>query len=324
MTAIALPRMFMRSLQALWLLGLVAAGLSHAGEKIDLRPEQVSPHVWYFRGESGAASQENKGYMSNAGFVVTKDQVVVFDSLGSPALGEGMIRAIRNITPLPIKLVIVSHYHADHFYGLQAFKALGAQVWAHVGAKEYLASDIAKERLAQRRRDLAPWVDERTRLIAPDHLFSGDQALTRGGVELRLIDVHGSHAPDDVMLFLPGEKVLFAGDLFFSGRLPFVGDANTARWLTALDHMLESKPAVVIPGHGNASADPLPDIAATREYLVFLRKTMGDAVADLVPFDEVYQRTDWSRFAGQRAFEAANRLNAYNVYIQMEQESLRK
>lgn len=311
-----------------WLISLCLSLLvpltGNAAETIELTPEKVTSRVWYFRGESGAASSANKGYMSNAGFVVTRDQVVVFDSLGSPALGEAMIQAIRKITPLPIKLVIVSHYHADHFYGLQAFKKIGAEIWGHGEAKVYLASDLARERLDQRKRDLAPWIDDHTRLIAPDRLLKAGETFTRGGIAFRIIDVHGSHAPDDLMLFLPSEGVLFAGDLFFSGRLPFVGDTNTERWLQALDRMLESKPRIVIPGHGNASENPLPDIALTRDYLRYLRKQMGDAVSELTPFEEAYTRTDWSTYARMRAFDAANRLNAYNVYIQMEQESLRK
>ena len=295
-----------------------------ADDGIQLTPQQLTSRVWYFRGESGAASAANKGYMSNAGFIVTRDQVVVFDSLGTPALGEAMIKAIRRVTPLPVKLVVISHYHADHFYGLQAFKRIGAQVWAHAEAKIYLASNLATERLAQRRQDLAPWVDERTTLVAPDRLLQGGETFKRGGVDFRIIDVHGSHAADDMMLSVPSEGVLFAGDLFFSGRLPFVGDTNTARWLQALDRMLESRPHIVVPGHGDASADPLPAIEITRDYLRYLRQQMGDAVADLTPFDEAYTRTDWSRFAGLKAFDAANRLNAYNVYIQMEQEALGK
>lgn len=295
-----------------------------ATETIELKPQQVSPKVWYFRGESGAATAANKGYMSNAGFIVTQDQVVVFDALGAPALGEAMIAAIRRITPLPIKLVIVSHYHADHFYGLQAFKKIGAQVWAHQDAKTYLVSDLAKERLEQRRHDLAPWVDEQTRLVPPDRWLKGAERFTRGGVRFDILDVHGSHAVDDLMLSIPNQGVLFAGDLFFSGRLPFVGDTNTARWLMALDRMEQSRPRIVVPGHGDASADPLPAIAMTRDYLVYLRTQMGKAVEDLVPFEQAYEQTDWSRYKDVRAFDAANRVNAFNVYMQMEQESLRK
>ncbi len=70
-----------------------------------LVPQQISPHGWFFQGEAGMASAQNKGFMSNAGFVVTDDGVVVFDALGTPALGRAMIAAIRKVTPQPIKRV---------------------------------------------------------------------------------------------------------------------------------------------------------------------------------------------------------------------------
>ena len=98
-----------------------------AANEIVLTPIKVSAHVYYFHGASGMASVDNKGFMSNSGFVVTDDGVIVFDALGSPALGQAMLTAISKVTPLPVKRVIISHYHADHFYGLQAFKARGIE-----------------------------------------------------------------------------------------------------------------------------------------------------------------------------------------------------
>ena len=68
----------------------------------------------------------------------------------------------------------------------------------------------------------------------------------------------------------------------------------------------------------------MKDLALTRDYLTFLRAEMGKGVEDLVPFDEVYARTDWSRFAKVPAFDAANRINAYGTYLLMEREALRK
>ena len=302
-------------------LGALAARAG-AADEITLTPIQIGEHSWYFQGEAGAASAANKGFMSNAGFVITDDQVVVLDSLGSPALGEAMIRAIRTLTDKPIALVIETHYHADHIYGLQAFKAIGAQVWAHENSARYLASDVAVKRLAQRREALFPWVNEDTRLVPPDRSLSDGESFTRGGLHFRIIDAHGSHAPDDIMLLVEEDGVLFSGDLFFDGRVPFVGDANTRHWLKALEHMLSSRPRVVVPGHGRASRSPEKGITLTRDYLLDLRQQMGAAVNDLTDFETAYDTADWSRWSALPAFKAANRLNAYNVYIQMEQEAL--
>jgi len=313
------------------MLFLVLSALSFsviAADDIKLTPIKVSPHVYYFHGQSGMASADNKGFMSNAGFVVTNDGVVVFDALATPALGEAMVKAIRSVTTQPIRRVVISHYHADHFYGLQALKAQGAEVWAHTNGQDYLRSDLAKERLEQRKSSLAPWVNERTRLVPADHWldFKGGKILPfeLGGLHFRIIDASGAHSPEDIMMAVDEDGMLFAGDLFFTGRIPFVGDANSKVWLKTLDYMLEIKPKVVVPGHGEASSKPIQDIQLTRNYLIFLRQKMGEAVNDLLPFDEAYNKVDWTPFEKYPAFQQANRLNAYGTYILMEKESLQK
>jgi glyoxylase-like metal-dependent hydrolase (beta-lactamase superfamily II) len=317
-------RFWLGILSLLWL--ACASRAAAAAEPIVLEPAQVSPHVWMFQGSAGMASQANKGFMSNAGFVVTGDGVLVFDTLATPALGQAMVDAIRRITAQPVRRVIVSHYHADHFYGLQSFKAAGAQVWAHANGRATLASDETRRRLEQRIADLAPWVDRGTRLVGADRWLAlpkgGEERFAMGGLHFRVIDASGAHSPEDIMLYVEEDRLLFAGDLFVTGRIPFVGTADSERWLATLDTMPAIRPALVIPGHGALSREPEKDMALTRDYLRYLRKTMGEAVADMTPFDEAYAATDWRRFEHYPAFEQANRINAYDTYLRMERESL--
>lgn len=304
------------------LVTLAGAARADASDAIVLTPVRVGPNEWYFQGEAGVASAANRGFMSNAGFVVTGDGVVVVDALGTPALGRAMIDAIRRSTREPIRRVIVTHYHADHFYGLKPFKDAGAEIWAHRRSLDYLSSDVAAERLARRRTDLFPWVDENTQLVRPDVLVDGDTAFRMGKLDFRIVDISGAHSPDDLMLFVEQDRVLYAGDILFAGRLPFVGDADSKRWLAAIERLIPMEPRAVVPGHGAASRDVARDLALTRDYLVLLRGSMGRAVAELEPFDEAYARTDWSRFRSLPAFESANRSNAWGTYLRMEQEAL--
>ncbi|MBI3713589.1 MAG: MBL fold metallo-hydrolase [Burkholderiales bacterium] len=299
-----------------------------ADTAITLTPKKVSAHVYYFQGESGVASAANQGFMSNAGFVVTPDGVVVFDALATPALGEAMIKAIKAVTTQPIKKVIAGHYHADHIYGLQAFKQLGADIIAHEAGQSYLHSDLAQQRLEQRRTELFPWVDEHTVVTGADHWlnFSKEKIhrFSLGGIRFQIIDSSGAHSAEDILLFVENDRVLFAGDIYFSGRIPFVGNADSRVWLATLDRLLDVKPTIVIPGHGAASTQTEKDMQLTKSYLEYLRQQMGMAVNDLLGFEEAYQRTDWSRFENLPAFKEANRLNAYGTYLLMEKESLAK
>ncbi len=305
------------------LIGLLALLAGLPARAVDMTPVKLSPHSWYVMGASGMASGANEGFMSNAGFVVTDDGVVVFDALGTPALGERLIGEIRKLTTQPIRYVVVSHYHADHYYGLQAFKALGAEIWAHRRGKEALESEAAQSRLAQRRADLFPFVDEATRLTPADRWLDGNTEFRLGGLTFRVSYVGPAHAPDDLVMEVVEDRVTFAGDLLFRGRVPFVGDADTAQWLQALDRLIAAKPAVLVPGHGPASTDPQADLALTRDYLRYLRETMARGVSELMSFDEAYEATDWSAWVDVPAFGEANRANAYNVFLQMERRSLK-
>jgi glyoxylase-like metal-dependent hydrolase (beta-lactamase superfamily II) len=283
-----------------------------------VEPVQLSPSVYFVRGASGLPSQANRGHTSNAGFVITKEGVVVFDTLGTPVLGAELLAEIRKHTQAPVRRVIVSHYHADHFYGLAPFRAAGAEVWAHASVKPYLASNAPRERLAERSRTLAPWVPADMPMELPTHFLSAEEAFRLGGLTFRVIPVGPAHTVEDLALLVEEEGVLFVGDLMFAGRIPFVGDADSRGWIAAIDRVVGYEPRVMVGGHGDASRNAAADLRLTRDYLVHLRKTMGEAANDLVDFEEAYRKTDWSRYAHLPAFEAANRRNAYNTYIRIQ------
>jgi glyoxylase-like metal-dependent hydrolase (beta-lactamase superfamily II) len=285
--------------------------------------EAVTPRVHYVVGQSGAASAKNQGFMSNAGFVVTDDGVVVFDALGTPALARQLIRRIEEKTSAPIRRVVVSHFHPDHFYGLAEFKARGAEVWAHREAAGYLASPAARDRLAERRRTLAPWLDDLPDFTRPDRVIEAETTFELGGLRFRLIPVGPAHTLEDLVLLVENEGVLFVGDLIFTGRLPFVGTSDSGAWLAAIDRLLPLQPKIIVAGHGRHAANAEETLRFTRDYLLHLRKTMGDAVAALIPFEEAYAATDWSAYRHLPVFDEGNRINAYNTYLLMEQESLK-
>ncbi|MDO9114225.1 MAG: MBL fold metallo-hydrolase [Polaromonas sp.] len=306
-------------------LGALLAALSALTVYADPVPamvaQKVSPSAWYVEGVSALGSPANQNFISNAGFVVTPAGVVVIDALGSPALATRLIAEIRKVTPQPVTHVIVTHYHADHIYGLQVFKAQGARIVAHRAARAYMTSETARLRLETSRQELAPWIDAQTRLVEADEWIDKDKELVVGGVRFQLKHVGPSHTLEDLAIYLPSEKVLFAGDLVFRSRIPYVGQADSRHWIVALDDLLAFDTAVIVPGHGPLSSEARKDMQLTRDYLVYLRTAMGQAARNLEPFEEAYQATDWSRFEHLPLFRVANRMNAYNTYLLLEQET---
>jgi len=299
----------------------VCAAADSGATKSGVQATQVADRVWFVQGVAALGSPANRNFISNAGFVVTDDGVVVIDALGSPALAEELLAEIRRVTPLPVRYVIVTHYHADHIYGLQAFKAAGATILAHSAGREYLNSDTAQKRLEASRLELGPWVDDKTRLVPADRWLDQDQTTLRvGSYDILIRHVGPAHTPEDLVVFVPKLGVLFSGDLFFRGRIPFVGQADSRLWIASLGRLIDYKPRIVVPGHGPASTDPMADLLMTRDYLIYLRQTMGEAAHNLEPFEDAYARADWTRFEAMPLFRAANRMNAYNTYLLMEQQ----
>lgn len=308
-----------------WKMGVAALALAVGAAAAQtpprkVAPQQVAPSAWFVQGDAALGTPANRNFISNAGFVVTPAGVVVIDALGSPALARELLDAIARITPQPVTHVIVTHYHADHIYGLQEFRKRGAKIIAHRGALEYLNSETAASRLQVSRTDLAPWIDAQTQLVPADQWIDGPTELEVGGTKLLVRPVGPAHTPEDLVVLLPAEKVLFAGDMMFRGRVPFVGQADSRQWIVALDTLLKMEPAVVVPGHGPLSITAREDLQLTRDYLAYLREKMGAAARDMEPFEEAYARTDWSRFAHLPLFKAANRMNAYNTYLLMERQ----
>jgi glyoxylase-like metal-dependent hydrolase (beta-lactamase superfamily II) len=282
---------------------------------------QVAPLAWYVQGLSALGSPQNRNFISNAGFVATDNGVVAIDALGSPQLAREFMQEVRRVTGKAVTHVIVTHYHADHIYGLQEFQRAGARIIAHRGALEYLNSDLARSRLEASRAQLAPWIDAQTRLVPADEWIDGPRELLIGQTRFMLMPVGPAHTLEDLAVFVPSQKVLFAGDLVFRGRVPFVGQAHSGEWIQALDRLLALNADVVVPGHGPMTREARADMELTRDYLAYLRQAMGRAAREMEPFDEAYARTDWSRFEHLPLFTAANRMNAYNTYLLMEHEA---
>ena len=288
--------------------------------------------IFYSIGNPGIPGKENEGNTSNAGFVITDDGVVVFDALGTPSLGWALLQDIQKRTDKKVRFVIASHYHADHIYGLQAFKDhTAAEIVAQERAAEYkeneeTADERADQRLDQRRSALFPWVNKDTRVVPPDITFKERMTITLAGKRLSLIYAGPAHSGSDIMMMVQPDGVLFAGDIVQNSRIPFMNsdDVNTSQWLKALDEVLALNPKFIIPGHGKPSAAAKEAIAFTRDYIAHVRGAMGKAVENWTDFDTAYDQTDWTKYKTLPAFGNNNRGNAYRIYLELELSQFKK
>jgi glyoxylase-like metal-dependent hydrolase (beta-lactamase superfamily II) len=319
---------------------MLAANASNAQSQDQYAPlgrplaiEQVpEKSIFYSIGNPGIPGKDNEGNTSNAGFVVTDDGVVVFDALGTPSLGWALLQAIEQRTDKKVRFVIASHYHADHIYGLQAFKDhTSAEIVAEERAAEYkeneeTADERAGQRLDQRRSALFPWVNKDTRVVPPDMTFKERMTIALGGKRLSLIYAGPAHSGSDIMMMVEPDGILFAGDIVQNSRIPFMNsdDVDTSQWLKALDEVLQLDPKFIIPGHGKPSSAAKEAIGFTRDYINYVREVMNRAVENWTDFDTAYDQTDWSKYKALPAFDSNNRGNAYRIYLELESSQFKK
>jgi glyoxylase-like metal-dependent hydrolase (beta-lactamase superfamily II) len=269
--------------------------------------EPLGPTTFLLAGQAGDASPP-----SNAGFVVTANSVVVVGAPATAADAARWLDAIRAVTPKPVSHVLLTGLESSQAGAIEALKANGAAVVARrlalpapppaatagEAAEPAAVVDVAAARITA---DL--WLEDST-----DLLFSGTHLLA-----LALGPVHGPH---DMAYAVPDDGVLFAGDLLVTGRLPDVRDADAVRWLAALGELQLQGAIIAVPSRGPVSRSPQEDFQRAREYLELLRSAMGDAARSGTPFDEAYERGDWSRFVELPMFDKVNRANARHTYLQ--------
>jgi glyoxylase-like metal-dependent hydrolase (beta-lactamase superfamily II) len=255
----------------------------------------------------------------NAGFVVTSDGVVVIDALASPQQGRELLQAIRKVTRQPIKWLILTHHHPDHHFGAVIFRRLGAKVIAHPD-RRVLASEAGEDAL------MADWV----RVVGLDAMRGFEFADTpdlpvvsadtlRAGERTIVIRHPGAaHSAGDLMVWLPQEGILFAGDLLVEDGVTMVVDGNARALLGALDAIDSLHPKTLVPGHGSIPARPPELVGRTRSYIVRLRAQMKSAVISGRPMLRALRALPPADVTRPVSLNSRRRRNAVRVYLEEE------
>jgi cyclase len=214
-------------------------------------------------------------HTANAGFVVTSRGAVVIDTLDKPENGRRLAREIEARSGTAPFLVINTHFHTDHTFGNQAFDVpvIGhcslAQLLAKATSQTLMPVAVAAW-LSEHPEDR--WLVDELELVYPSVTF--ERQLVLDVVPHRLVVRHlGGHTPDSCIVDLPEAGILFAGDLVFEGRVPFLRQANFAETVAALRSIEARGDRIVVPGHGQLCDTAY--VARTADYLEELRRAVS-------------------------------------------------
>ncbi|MGH2801470.1 MAG: MBL fold metallo-hydrolase [Thermoleophilaceae bacterium] len=222
--------------------------------------EELAPGVFAFTAQGDP----------NVGAVVGPESVLCVDARSTPAAAGDWLEVLRRVTEKPVEWLVLTHYHAVRVLGASAFRA--RHVVSHERTRSWIRERGQQDFESELRRfpRLFRDVESVPGLTFPDLTFADRLTLVLGEQEVDLRWLGGGHTLGDACVWLPGERVLFAGDLVEARAAPYAGDAAIEAWATTtLDAARALGAETLVPGRGPAVRGDEVDvtIAETREYL---------------------------------------------------------
>jgi glyoxylase-like metal-dependent hydrolase (beta-lactamase superfamily II) len=225
--------------------------------------EEVAPGVIAFTAEGDP----------NVGAVIGDDAVLAVDARATPTHAREWLGELRRLTDKPVRYLFLTHYHAVRVLGASAFEA--DWVIAHEGTRRWILERGEADFESEVRRFPRLFRDVKSipGLTYPNVGFADMLRLDLGRREVELVHLGRGHTPGDACVWLPDERILFAGDLVEARAAPYMGDASVEEWsTTTLDRVEALGAQTIVPGRGPAAGPEA--IAETREYL----RTLWDSV----------------------------------------------
>jgi cyclase len=259
---------------------------------------------------------------ANVGLIHTPNGIILIDTTSSP----GDIKALLDTVGVQagdVHMVVNTHSHSDHTWGNQLFTC---PILAHRLCQERmqssLKSDWSPEVLQSFITDLKKTDHQKAedfrevvkglQIKLPDRVFEDRFEGELGGLKYEIIHM-GGHTPDTSIVWLPEKRVLFASDLIFQGRYPYIFDADIPAWIDALSKLLEFKAEVIIPGHGVRCGEA--DIIGLREYLQHTWELTAQHIRMGHSVDETSADPVYLHFA-EKQFERLHQANIRYMYRQ--------
>lgn len=212
----------------------------------------------------------------NTGVIIGDEGIMVIDTQATPHMAQKVLAKIREISDLPIKYILMTHYHAVRVLGAAAYEA-----------ENIIASQLTYEMIEERGQfDYDSELDRFPRLFEgnetipgltwPSIVFEGKITVDLGNCPVEIWSPGKGHTQGDTVAWMPEQKVLYSGDLVEYGATPYTGDAHLTDWPATLDALRALKPEKLVPGRGDALTTPElceQAMSETQDFLTDLFET---------------------------------------------------
>ena len=311
----------MKQLYCFSALVIISLQSAIAGYLNELQAEKVSSHVYVIHGPLELPNENNEGFMNNPAFIVTDNGVVVIDPGSSVHTGNMLLREIRKVTDMPVITVFDTHIHGDHWLGNAAIRKSypDVKIYAHSRAIERLQNGEASQWL-----DTVTGMTDNaiagTELVLPNEGLSGGEQLQIDGLAFKTHHTGHAHTDSDIMVELPQQRVLFAGDIIEHRRAVSVDvpeDFSVTGQIEAIRYALELPIDIYLPGHGETGGREIPE--ASLRFLETLYSSVQGYYEEGMADFEMRERVaaDLAEFEDWSGFDELGKLISH-VYLQVE------
>lgn len=219
--------------------------------------------------------------LCNGGFIIGKDAVLLVEGFLSPAGAAFQLEILRSVTQAPVRGAVDTHYHFDHSLGNAAYGSAGIPIWAHAKVAPLMVQNYAgvqgqdktalldsyKKKVSEAANDterehaqsdlnaytlIFQTIDSSV-IALPNHPLDPSKlpmTVDLGGRQA-IIETHPGHSPTDIIVRVPGQNIVFTGDLLMNGLIPVTFDASISAWRAVLAEFAAfDKDTLFVPGHG--------------------------------------------------------------------------
>jgi cyclase len=295
-------------------LGLLMFCVSaHAQTLPEPRVVNINDRVHVLLGPIQHANPDNQGYMINSTVIVGDEGVILVDTGGSREVGTHIAEVIRRITPKPVTHIINTHHHGDHYLGNSAFE--GTTI---------ISSEKCRDMVLATGHDWVALMEQLTGREFPDTkpIAAGvtypEGSWTEAklhGIDLVFWVPMGSHTVGDMLVYLPADKVLVAGDVVVNGIVPSMQDANIKNWINTLGEIQKLDVKTFVPGHGDLMT--MIDVKALEDAIFRFYSGVKEGYAEDLDESAIRKSldlSDWEQM--ERAYVIGRNIN--RAYLEIE------
>ncbi|MBE0498672.1 MAG: MBL fold metallo-hydrolase [Campylobacterales bacterium] len=279
-----------------------------------LKPQDVGEGIYCYFGKPEVMDTNNNGNMVNSCFVDMGKEWLVIDSGPTYLYAKEAYAQICRIKELPVKHVINTHVHDDHWLGNGYYKELGATI---LGSSAF--EEISPDEATRMQNRISAQAYVLTSPKIPDRYIQGEKKISIANETLILKHVEGSaHSHSDLYLYLPSRKALFAGDLVFNDRIPSLRDGDISGWISVLEGIKNMDLNIIVGGHGVRTDKQAADF--TLAYLKEMKQGIKEVLARGGDLSDAVKSLRMGTYENSKFYEEAHRANINAAFQMLEWE----